>query len=570
MKYSNPRCIAGHVSGEKCFELFSRPGTVTVYELSFPATKHAHAILSVMRLGIDFGTTRIVVAAVDRGNYPVVTFEDAEGASREWYPPLIAVRGDERVYGWQAWSAQFEPGWTVIRSIKRSLEDAGPYSQVEIAGSAIPLLDLLVEMVSAFRKTLLENSSLPGTRNEPLEVMLGVPANANSNQRFLTVESFQRAGFHVVGLLNEPSAASIEFGHRMREAQSLEQLLVYDLGGGTFDASLVRITDRMHTVVATEGIGDLGGDDFDVVLAELALASMAETSDSLSEPELYRLLEECRVKKEALHPNTRRITVDLSQVREEWNQVVIPAGEYYEKCRPLVERSIATTERLLAEHDAGDPVDALYITGGGSELPAVSRVLREVFGRRVKRSAYTRSATAIGLAIQADEEGGYLLHEIFHRHFGVWRESESGRGVAFDPLFPRGTPLPAPGEESVCIRRRYMPVHNIGHFRYLECSHTTDDGRPTGDISMWDEVRFPFDPRLAEEEHLEGSAVQRADTVRDQMVEEGYSVDATGIVEVRISNVSSGYSRSYKLGRWAAKAAPVVPGRRKRARAEGR
>jgi molecular chaperone DnaK (HSP70) len=525
-----------------------------------------------MRLGIDFGTTRVVVAAVDRGNYPVVTFEDHEGTSREWFPPLIAVRDQQRLYGWAAYAAQFEPGWTVVRSIKRTLEDAGPYSTIEIAGQTTPLVDVLVEMVSALRTALLEASSLPaGSAGEALEVMLGVPANANSNQRFLTVEAFRRAGFEVLGLLNEPSAASIEYGHRTREKQNLENLLVYDLGGGTFDASLVCIAHRMHTVVATEGVADLGGDDFDAVLAELALETVGATPDDLSEPELHSLYEECRIKKEALHPNTRRIVIDLSQIRDEWAQASIGAGEYYERCRPMVERSIETTERLLATHDEGGSVDALYITGGGSELPAVSRILKEVFGRRVKRSAYTRSATAIGLAIQADEEAGYVLHEIFHRHFGVWRERESGRGVTFDPLFPKGSPLPAPGEHSICIRRRYNPVHNIGHFRYLECSHVTDeDCRPDGDITIWDEIRFPFDPSLASEPSLDSTVVSHSDAAGHQTIEESYSVDATGLVEVKISNLGADYSRIYRLGRWAAKPAPIVPARRKRARAEGR
>ena len=91
--------------------------------------------------------------------------------------------------------------------------------------------------------------------------MLGVPANANSNQRFLTVEAFRRAGFSVLGLLNEPSAASIEFGHRQK---TTGRILVYDLGGGTFDVSLVELDAGTHTVLASEGISTLGGDDFDL------------------------------------------------------------------------------------------------------------------------------------------------------------------------------------------------------------------------------------------------------------------------------------------------------------------
>src|SRR4051812_44215361 len=272
-----------------------------------------------MRLGIDFGTTRIVVAAVDRGNYPIVTFDDAEGTSREWYPPLIAIRDGAIIYGWDAWNAQFEPGWHIVRSIKRSLEDAGPQTQlvIEEIGFTARLLDVITGMAESLRDALQNHSSMPASTDEPLEIMLGVPASANSNQRFLTVEAFQRAGFHVLGLLNEPSAASIEYGHRTRDSGSAEQLLVYDMGGGTFDVSLVRIDDRLHTVVATEGAADLGGDDFDIVLGDVALETAGLTEDDLSEAELFRLHEECRSKKEALHANTRRLTLDLSQVRDE-------------------------------------------------------------------------------------------------------------------------------------------------------------------------------------------------------------------------------------------------------------
>jgi Molecular chaperone len=233
-----------------------------------------------MKLGIDVGTTRIVVAAVDRGNYPVVSFEDADGGSRDWFPPLIAARDGKRLYGWQAWAAQTEPGYTIVRSIKRALEDAGPATMVEIGGDLVPMQQLLEETIGALRTALLERSSMPPSAGEPLEVMLGVPANANSNQRFLTVEPFQRAGFTVLGLLNEPSAASIEYGHRSRDAAASERLLVYDLGGGTFDVSLVEIEDRVHTVVATEGVPTLGGDDFDIVLAGMALEAAGVTAET--------------------------------------------------------------------------------------------------------------------------------------------------------------------------------------------------------------------------------------------------------------------------------------------------
>ena len=506
-----------------------------------------------MTLGIDFGTTRIVVAAADRGNYPLVPFETHDGTF-EWFPPLVAMRGDQRRYGWDAYALQADPNWTIIRSLKRCLEHAGPETLLAGPQGPIPLSDLMFGLTDALGRALAARFG----DAERLEVMLGVPANANSNQRFLTVEAFRRAGFSVLGLLNEPSAASIEFGHRQK---TTGRILVYDLGGGTFDVSLVELDDRTHTVVACEGISTLGGDDFDLILAEMAIGP--EKFGTLELGDLFRLDEECRRQKEALHPNSRRIVVDLDAVREGMGQVVIPVADYYARCRPLLEDTLEATRRLAAEGH----LEALYVTGGGSELPLVARVLREEFGRKVKRSEYTRSATAIGLAIQADATSGYALREMFTRNFGVWREGDEGRRMVFDPIFPRATRLPAAGDPPLSVRRRYRPVHNVGDFRYLEASQVDEMGQPSGDITVWDEILFPFDPALAETRQLEAMPVEHSDRAAIQQIEEQYACDAAGVVTVTIRNLTSHYGREYKLGRWSGKPAVVSPAvSRKRSR----
>ena len=461
----------------------------------------------------------------------------------DWFPSLVAVRAGQRLYGWQAWACQQYPNWTIVRSLKRVLQDAGPATILQLGDEAVPLMQVLREMAAALR------AALP---QERLEVVLGVPANANSNQRFLTVEAFRSAGCDVIGLLNEPSAACIEYSHK---AKVTGPILVYDLGGGTFDASLVEVGVKTHQVLATDGIPTLGGDDFDEALAEMAVSH--EDREELSQAEQFRLLEECRVKKEALHPNTRKITLDLDHVREGWGTVSVSAADYYEQCRPLIEETLNVVEDLLAK--AGpENLEALYVTGGGSELPIVNRMLKERFGKRVRRSVHARSATAIGLAIQSDEQAGYVLSERFTRYFGVWRETDAGRTIVFDPLFTKGTALPKPGESPLEIDRRYTPVHNIGHFRYIECSHLAEDGEPAGDVTVWDEIRFPFDPALQNADDL---PVERSEAAMSQEIGETFASDASGAVTVTITNHTAGYERQYRLGRWAAPGPPITPGK---------
>ncbi len=504
-----------------------------------------------MRFGIDFGTTRTVVALVDRGNYPVVSFQSESGEVQPWYPSLVAASGDHFRFGLGAEALVDEPGWVLLRSLKRLL---ARQTGIQLGDRPVAPLDLLTGYLDRLRFDLCERSNLEIESGEPLEVMVAVPANANSNQRFLTLEGFRRAGFRVLGMLNEPSAAGIEYAQRSasrEESKSREYLLVYDLGGGTFDASIIGLKNRDYDVVTDEGITELGGDDFDELLLEMALEHSPGQLNIDSQTR-FHLLEECRRQKESLHPNTRRMVVDLGRVLEGAGEVTVPADEYYQRCAPLVERTVSAVEyavqRASAEADFDwNAVSALYLVGGSSDLPVVGRMLRERYGRRVRRSPYPYSATAIGLAIAADARGEHRIRERFTRFFGVWREAESGHLVVFDPIFMKGTPLPAAGDALV-QRRLYSPAHNIGHFRYLECSRITQDGQPDGDITPWNEVFFGMDPGLRGATTLESVGVQRTANLAGQLIREEYRCDSQGIIEVNIANETSGYERTFRLG----------------------
>jgi molecular chaperone DnaK len=514
-----------------------------------------------MRFGIDFGTTRIVVAAVDRGNYPLVSFDCPDGSSRDWFPALAAFSVDsasERAYGWDAWAKQAEPGWATVRSLKRLLGETGPETPIRIGPHLFPALALYRELATALRHALLSRSNLSLPHGEALEIILGVPAHANSNQRFLTAEAFRLAGFEVLAMLNEPSAAAIEYGHRQKLTR--DRILVYDLGGGTFDASIVALSETERSVLASEGIATLGGDEFDLVLAEMALESLGLDHTSLSQQQWFLLLEACREKKEALHPNSRKIEIDTEGILEPALRSTLPVSEFYERAWPLVAETLHATSDLIQQWGGLESLEAVYVTGGGSELPLISRQLREHFSRKVKRSAYMRAATAIGLAIHADHQSGYTLSERFHQFFGVWREADQGRRITFDPIFEKGLPLPAAGAAPLLIERHYRPVHNIGHFRFLESTRITLDHQPAGEITYWDEILFPFDPLVENAPDLAAIPVAHSSRAHHCQILERYLCDAGGRVTVEIHNLSTGYRRLYPLARWGRNSEPVTLG----------
>ncbi len=507
-----------------------------------------------MRLGIDFGTTRIVVACVDRGNYPLVSFDCPDGASRDWFPALAAFPVEstgERAYGWDAWARQTEASWASVRSLKRLLSEVGPETPIRVGPHRFPALNLYSELAMALHRAMRESSNLTLKPDEPLEVILGVPAHANSNQRFLTAEAFRLAGFQVLAMLNEPSAAAIEFGHRNKLTK--DRILVYDLGGGTFDASIVTLTESERSVLASEGISTLGGDEFDLVLAEMALESLSLDASDLSQQQWFLLVEACREKKEALHPNTRKIEIDLDGILDSPGKIQIAAADFYERSWPLVAETLHATTDLLGLWGGLEAIEAVYVTGGGSELPLVSRQLREQFGRKVKRSAYMRAATAIGLAIHSDNQSGYTLRERFHQYFGVWREADEGRHIVFDPIFNKGVELPAARKSALLVERHYRPVHNVGHFRFLESTRISEDLQPAGEITYWDEILFPFDPSLEAEQDLRRVEVLHNEEAHHCEVVERYRCDSNGRVSVEIENLTTGHKRVYPLARWGHK-----------------
>lgn len=121
-----------------------------------------------------------------------------------------------------------------------------------------------------------------------------------------------------------------------------------------------------------------------------------------------------------------------------------------------------------------------------------------------------------------------------------------GRSVTLDVLFEKETLLPGGSGEKLTRTRLYNPAHNVGHFRYLECSRVDEHGHPTGDITLWDEIYFPFDPALQNDQRLDDVSVART-SPSEQLIEEIYTCDRKGIIEVDILNHATQYRRSYRL-----------------------
>ena len=356
--------------------------------------------------------------------------------------------------------------------------------------------------MAALRVQLREHSTLPDDGNKPLEAMLGVPANANSNQRFLTTEAAREAGFEVLGLLNEPSAAAVEFAHRdlmNRKGRSGGRLLVYDLGGGTFDASLIELGDGEHSIVASDGIPTLGGDDFDEILAELALEAAGDLSRREGKPlrcGVVRL--PGRVPREkgsaqSQHAQTdRRSRTRAAQLARGLSRVqrvlrTVPSADRIDA--PVV-------DELLAEHPER-PIDSLYVTGGGSELPPVARILRESYG-----TAGAALVPTCDRRRPSDWRSGPILNPAACCATASCGISDCGerrtKGAASCSIwfFPAAPSYRAPNNRrcaayALTVRPTTSDISVISNARGWR-----EDGRPVGEITDWDDIRFPFDPEL--------------------------------------------------------------------------
>ena len=516
-----------------------------------------------MRLGIDFGTTRTVVSAVDNGRYPVVSFE-LDGQVCDHLPGLAAATRGGLVFGADAHRVVGTSAstWGTV-SVKRLLGPAAPDEPLEgMPGTSV--LELTTSYLEWVRHMLVSNSNIAERLDErrPLEAMVAVPAQSGARQRYITLEAFRRAGFSVQGVLGEPTAAAIEYARgnvtSISPRSPKQYVVVYDMGGGTFDTAAVSLRGRRYELLTSEGIARLGGADFDRAILDLALWHARKPSLDQFEPTLrLAMLERTREAKEGLRTKSQKLLVDLSSADKDLPSVVLDVRDVYDASLPLIEPSIAMVERLLDNLanrkgiDTEDPrrLGAIYLVGGSAAYVPLARALRSRFGRKILLAPQPHAATAIGLAVAADPAADIFVREAVTRFFGVWREADAGRDKVFDAILSKDT-LPEQGKP-VVVERRYKPAHRIGHLRFMECTALTAEGQPAGDLTPWEEVRFPYDPELYRpdaEDQLARIPVERGPRVMDEEIVERYTHAPDGTIEVAIENLTHGYGRAYSLG----------------------
>lgn len=492
-----------------------------------------------MRLGIDFGTTRTVVAAVQDGRHPVASF-DEDGEYKEHVPGVAAVVDGQLIVGWDAARAIADGSAEhAIRSIKRVIGGLAPDQPVpELPG--VTALDLATLFLRELRRVLVERSNLDLDPNELFETMVAVPASAPSRQRWLTLEAFRRSGFQPIGLVNEPTAAAIELAHLHlsdlsagKRRSPKKYVVVYDLGGGTFDCSAVSLEGQRFELIASEGLMTLGGDDFDALICELA--GIVPTPQAL---------ERAREAKESLRPASKKLLLEDGE-----DSVAIDVAELYARAQPLIDQTIRQVETLFARLvergiDPDDPreLGGVYLVGGGVAFPAVGRALRERFGKKLQLAPQPFAATAVGLAIAADPVQQVIVREAITRHFGVWREADHGSDKVFDSLIGKNTDLPV-------VTRRYRPTHAVGHLRFLECGALDAAGQPIQDLVPCADIYFPYDPALdgRGEDELAAVPNDRRSSKGDEIAET-YTYSSDGTISVHIENVSRGYGRTFTIG----------------------
>lgn len=383
-------------------------------------------------IGIDLGTTYSAAAYLNDGQPVMIDLGEGE----ESIPSVVSFFNGEPIVGEKA--LQQENAMNAVRRIKRSM---GTEYKIEIEQR-----EYSPEEISAFILKEIKRRAEKALGSEIKDVVITVPAYFNDNQRQSTKNAGRIAGLNVMRIINEPTAASLSYGINADEDMIV---VVYDLGGGTFDVSVLNVGEGVFEVMSTAGDNQLGGEDFNRRIEELVIEKFKEetnidiSGDPLAALKITEGVEKC--KRELSEKKSARLHVPFIAADEEKIHDVdfmLSRGEFENLIQDYIDRTIELTKQAVqdAEIQLGE-VDRVVLVGGSSRIPKVRSEVEKLFGLKIEDGHDPELVVAQGAAIQAGIVHGQVsdvvLVDVTPMSLGI--EVEDGY---FVPIIERNTPIP--------------------------------------------------------------------------------------------------------------------------------